>query len=170
MATQKKIDEVAMLTDKFSKAKAVVFADYSGIKHKQLEELRRTLKKNDAELVVSKNRMMLRALKDKAATVQQYLENSTAAVFAYGDQAAPVKELLKFFKGVEKGKAKAGLLGESLMDQKGITRLSELPSKEVLLGRLARQLQAPMQGLHYALSWNLNRFVWALNAVKEKKG
>jgi len=48
MATQKKIDTVSALTDKISRAKAIVLADYRGLKHKQLEELRKLLKSRGA--------------------------------------------------------------------------------------------------------------------------
>ena len=57
----------------------------------------------------------------------------------------------------------------TLMNDADVIRLASLPAREVLLGQLVRQLNAPIQGLHHALQWNLNKFVWALNAVKEKK-
>lgn len=170
MATQRKIDQVTELTEKVAKAKAMYLVDYRGIKHKQLEELRKTLKKNDGEFVVTKNRLLKRALGDKATILEANLEQTTATVFSYGDEISPLKEVLKFFKAVNLGKAKVGLMGNTLMSETDVVRLSALPNKEVLLGMLVRQLNGPVQGLHYALSWNLNRLAWALNAVKEKKG
>src|SRR5947207_8152192 len=98
MATQKKIDTVHELTDKVAKAKSIVFTEYQGIKHKQLEELRRALHKLDAEFVVAKNRLMKRALGDTAETVAPLLEQPNAFLFAYSDEVAPLKEMLKFFK------------------------------------------------------------------------
>ena len=44
MATQKKIDAVKEMTDKISRAKSIIFADYIGLKHKQLEELRKKMR------------------------------------------------------------------------------------------------------------------------------
>lgn len=169
-AKQKKIDIVTSLTDKADKSKVMVFADYRGIAHKQLEELRHALKKVDGEFMVTKNRLIKRALGDKAQSVEDALKESTAIVFAYGDEVAPLKELLKFFKDSGAGSAKAGLMGDSALTDKEVSRLASLPSREILLGMLAAQLQAPIRGLHYALSWNMNRLVWALNAVKQSKG
>ena len=169
MATQQKIDTVSNLTDKINKATSMVFADYRGIKHKQLEDLRKSLKKTNAEFVVTKNRLLLRALGSKAETVKDTLRESTATLFAYADEVAPLKELLKFFKTAGFGKTKAGLLGSQLLDDRQIIQLSLLPSKEVLLSKLVSQLNAPIQGLHYALSWNINRLAWALNAISGKK-
>lgn len=170
MATQKKIDTVTSLTDKLSRAKVVVLTDYRGLKHKQLEELRRSLKKTEGEFVVAKNRLILRALGDKAESLKVSLKESTAVLFAFADEVAPLKELLKFFKAAGFGKAKAGLMGSSVMTEAEVTKLATLPSREILLGKLVGQLNAPIQGLHYALSWNINKLVWALNALKNKRG
>ena len=169
MATQRKIDTVAKLTDKLGKAKVVVLAEYRGLKHKQLEELRRSLKKTDGEFMVAKNRLILRALGDRGEGLKDKLTEQTAVLFSYKDEVAPLKDMLKYFKAAGIGKPKAGLLGTNVMSDSEVARLATLPSKEVLLGKLVGQLNAPIQGLHYALSWNINKLVWALNAVKGKK-
>ncbi|MBI5449059.1 50S ribosomal protein L10 [Candidatus Gottesmanbacteria bacterium] len=169
MATQKKIDTVTELTDKIAKAKSMVLTDYRGLKHKQLEELRRTLKKTQGEFVVTKNRLLRKALGDKALTIDAALNQSTATLFAYADEVAPLKDLLKFFKTAGMGIAKGGFLGASSLTESDIAKLANLPSRQMLLARLAGQLNAPIQGLHRALSWNINTLVWALDAVKNKK-
>lgn len=169
MATQRKIDAVNALTDKLGKAKVAVLADYRGLKHKQLEELRRNLKKTEGEFVIAKNRLIIRALGDRAESLKDKLTESTAVLFAYADEVAPLKEMLKFFKAAGIGKTKAGLMGTTVMTEADIAKFATLPSREILLGKLVRQLNAPIQGLHYALSWNINKLVWALNAVKNKK-
>jgi len=163
MATQKKIDTVTQLSEKVSRAKSIVLADYRGLKHKQLEELRRGLKKLNAQFVVTKNTLLKRA-----GALQS--EGATGALFSFGDEVAPLKELLKFFKSAGAGKTKGGLLGTQVLSDAEVTRLSSLPSHEQLLGQLVGQLNAPIQSLHYALSWNINRLAWALNAIKNKRG
>jgi large subunit ribosomal protein L10 len=169
VGTPKKDKVVTELTDKAARATSIVLAEYQGIKHKQLEELRRILKKNNAEFVVAKNRLLKRALGDKAASMEALLEQPNAFLFSFGDEVAPLKELLKFFKALGLGKTKGGLLGNTALSESDVTKLATLPSKEVLLGKLVRQLNSPIQGLHYALQWNMNKLVWALSAVKEKK-
>ena len=164
MATQKKIDTVSLLTDKISRAKAMVFVDYRGLKHKQMEELRKNLKKLKGEFIVAKNRLMMRAL-GKEVT----LADTTATLFSYDDEVAPLKELLKYFKTAGVGKTKGGLLGQTFLSDTDVTRLAALPNRQILLSQFALQLNAPIQGLHYALSWNINKFVWALRAVKDNK-
>jgi len=169
MATQKKINTVEELTRKVNEAKSIVFAEYSGIKHKQLEELRKSLKKVEAEFVVTKNKLLERAFGEKSADVKEYLKKDTATLFSYKDEVTGLKEMLKFFKAVNIGKAKGGTLGTKIMNEKTVSQLAMLPTKDIMLGRLVGQLNAPIQGLHYALSWNINRLVWALNSIKEIK-
>jgi large subunit ribosomal protein L10 len=174
MATQRKIDAVRQLADKVGKAKSIVLADYRGLKHKQLEELRRALKKTDAEFSVTKNTLLKRALSNPPAGGEskgllELLKGSTAALFAYADEVAPLNVLLKFFKTAGAGKTKGGLLGNKVLTEADVISLAALPTRPVLLSKLVCQLNAPIQGLHYALNWNLNKLVWALNAVKETK-
>jgi large subunit ribosomal protein L10 len=167
--TQRKIDAVTELTEKVAKAKSIVLADYRGLKHKQLEELRKALKKTDADFSVTKNRLFAKALGNKAKSIEEQLKESTAALFAYADEVAPLNVLLKFFKTAGFGKTKGGLLGDKVLTDADVTKLASLPARPVLLARLVGQLNAPIQGLHYALNWNLNKLVWALNAVKTNK-
>lgn len=169
MPTDKKIETVKELSEKAAKATSIILADYRGLKHKQMEELRRTLKKANGELVVAKNRLLLRALGDNAKALEHSLSNSTAALFSFADEVAPLKELVKFFKSANIGKTKAGLLGNRALTDTEVMRLSELPGRKQLLGQLVGQLNAPIQGLHYAASWNMNKLVWALNSIKTKK-
>lgn len=169
MATQRKIDTVTELTEKVGRAKAMVVTDYRGLKHKQLEELHKLLKKSEGEYVVAKNRLLLRALGSLGEGIKESLHETTAVLFAYADEVAPLKEVVKFFKAAGAGKLKAGLLGTQVLSDAEVTRLSTLPNREVLLAKLVGQLNAPIQGLHYSLSWNLNKLVWALNAVKGTK-
>ena len=169
MPTQKKIDAVASLTDKVTKATSIIFADYRTIKHKQLEKLRGSLKAVDGEFVVTKNKLLERALGDRGESVRQHLRESTATLFAFGDEVQPLKELLKFFKIVGVGKPKGGLLGTNVLSESDVERLSKIPGRTELLGKLAGQMKSPLFGLHRALSWNLNTLVWALNAVKGTK-
>lgn len=169
MATQKKIDAVQEMTDKIAKSKSIIFADYIGLKHKQLEDLRKKMRAVDAEFMVTKNKLMERALGDNAAQLKDVLKQATATIFSYKDEVSGLKELLKFFKAANVGKTKAGLLGITVLSEKDVSKLASIPGKEVLLGQLAGQLKAPIANLHHALSWNMNKLVWALNSVKAKK-
>lgn len=155
----------------------MVFVDYRGLKHKQMEEIRKKLKKVEGEFTVAKNRLMLKALRsaqgkpsgEKGDSFSRFLSDTTATLFSYAETQAPLKELLKYFKTAGVGIPKGGLMGTTVLSDADVTRLAGLPTRNVLLAQLAGQLNGPIQGLHYALSWNINKFVWAMNGVREKK-
>ena len=167
---QKKIDQVKALTDKLTKAKALVLTDPQGLTHKQLEDLRKKLKQTQGELTVSKNTLMKRALKEVKQTLSDtLLTGPNATLFVYADEISPLKELVKFLKNAGKGTIKGGLLGAQELTLSDVEKLASLPSRDILLSKLVGQLQAPIYGLHYALSWNIRKLVWALEGVKTQK-
>ncbi len=170
MPTQKKIETVKSLTDKLRRAKSVVLADYQGLTHKELEQLRKKLKQLQAEFLVTKNTLLKRVFDETKKTVdQKSFTGTTATLFAYEDEVSPIKELLTFFKNVAKGKIKSGLLGVNPLTADEAEKLAQLPSRQTLTAQLIGQLHAPIYGLHYALSWNLKKLVWILNSVKDRK-
>jgi large subunit ribosomal protein L10 len=166
----KKVSVVAEISEKVNRAKAMVFTNYAGLTHKQLETMKKEIKKADAEFAVAKNTLLKIALNDKKlSTDDQSLDGQTGAMFLYSDIVAPLKTLVKMIKDFEKPQIKFGFLDDKILTSDEIKTLATLPSKEVLLAKLAGTLKAPIYGLHRSLSWNLQKFVMTLNAVAAKK-
>jgi large subunit ribosomal protein L10 len=168
---QKKEKLVAELTEKTEKAKGIVFTNYQGLTHHQLEALKRAMKKAEAEFVATKNTLLLRALDGKITTDEQKskFQQPTATLFIYNDIVEPLKALAKTIKELKLPVIKFGLLeGKTLTDAE-VMKLATLPPLPVLQAQLLGQMKAPISGLHRALNWNLQKLVLTLNAVKEKK-
>ena len=55
---QKKEKIVAELLEKVNRAKGLVFTNYQGLTHKQLENLKKKVRVLDADLVVTKNTLL----------------------------------------------------------------------------------------------------------------
>lgn len=166
---EKKVAIVAEVKEKVDKAKAMVFTDYTGLTHKQLEDLKKEIRKADAEYVVAKNTLIKRALGDKIADQEDKFQNPTGTMFLYGDVVTPLKALAKMVKEMEKPAIKFGLLDGKVMTDKEVIKLSSLPSREVLLAQLAGMLKSPISGLHRAMNWNLQKLVMTLAAVEKQK-
>lgn len=172
---------VAEISEKAERANALVFANYQGMTHKQIEELKKALKKVDAELVVAKNTLVKIAL-DKTKQKQENLDSlqgPTITLFSFSDIIAPLKELAKTVKAINlpvvkfgifpaKGGSASGREGEILSADQ-IMQLSILPSREILLAQVVGGLKSPIFGLHRAMSWNLQKLVLTLKAVETKK-
>lgn len=167
---QKKEKIVAELSEKVAKAKAMVFANYEGMTHKQIEELKKGLRKADAEIVVAKNTLLSRTdIGKMKSEVEQYLKGPTATLFAYSDVVSPLKELSKIIKTLKLPKIKFGIFEGKAITADEVVRLSTLPSRDVLIAQVVGGLKSPIFGLHRALNWNLQKLVITLNAIQAKK-
>ena len=85
------------------------------------------------------------------------------------DPIAAAKVLAGLFKEMPNLKLKAGFLGEQILTPEDIVKLSTLPSKEILMGKLLGLLQSMPQRLVYVLSGNLNKLMMTLTAIKNQK-
>lgn len=168
---QKKEVIVAELLEKVEKAQGMVFTNYQGLTHHQIEALKKALKPIDAEFVNTKNTLLLRALANKIDTAAEKdkFEQPTATMFIYGDVVAPLKQLTKTIKELTLPSIKFGILYGNVVTDKEVVKISNLPGIDTLRAQLLGQMMSPVQGLHRALNWNIQQLVLTLNAVKEKK-
>lgn len=168
---QKKVDIVASFSDKFTKAKAVVFTNYEGLTHKQIEGLKKTIKPLEGEYVVAKNSLVTRSLDDNKIKLSQdhVLQGPTGTLFIYNDIVSPLKALAKLIKELNLPAVKFGIMDGDFITNDQVMKLSSLPTREVLLAQLVGGLKSPISGLHRALNWNLQKLVLTLNAVVATK-
>lgn len=168
---QKKIDIVANLDEKLSKSVAIVFTNYTGLTHKQLEGLKKAIKPLKAEFIVAKNSLILRALDARKIKLEndKDLEGQTGTLFIYEDIVSPLKELAKLIKNYQIPSVKFGIMEGNRITGEEVLRLSTLPTREVLLAQLVGGLKTPIYGLHRALNWNLQKLVMTLGAVVKSK-
>jgi large subunit ribosomal protein L10 len=167
----KKETLIAEVAGKIAKSKAMVFTNYTGLTHKQLETFKREIKKSDAEFAVLKNTLLKIALTNAKLETgdAKNFDLPTGAMFLYGDVVTPLKSLAKMVKDLEKPQIKFGILDGKLVSSSDVIKISALPSREVLLAQLAGMMKSPIQGLHRSLSWNLQKFVMTLSAIQKQK-
>lgn len=170
MNREEKVAEVEELSGKFAKAKIAIVADYKGLTVPVLQELRHNLRRNDAEFRVAKNTLLARAVEDtEFKGLQDQFVGTTAVAVSYGDPVSPTKILTDFCKDHPELKLRSALLDGKLLSVDDITALSKLPSKEVLLGQMLSVMNAVPTGFVRVLSGVPRTFLYALQAIKEKK-
>ncbi|HSX40879.1 MAG TPA: 50S ribosomal protein L10, partial [Candidatus Saccharimonadales bacterium] len=78
-----KVQAVAALTDKVGKAKTMIFTNYRGLTHKQIETIKKKVKTLDAEYVITKNTLLKRSLESKNLKLEdeKALDQQTATLF-----------------------------------------------------------------------------------------
>lgn len=168
---QKKVQIVAEISEKVEKSKALVFTNYQGLTHQQIEGFKKGLRKLDAEYTITKNRLLKRALESnyKESVTNHEFNDPTATLFLYGDPVAPLKILAKMVKDTKKPEIKFGIMEGQMLDEKAVIRLSGLPPKQILLAQLMGMMNSPLAGLYRALNWNIQKFVMTLNAIEKQK-
>ena len=107
--------------------------------------------------------------KNKIENLDQVLENPTAALFIKGDPMESLKKLAKAMKNFGLPKVKVGVIDGNALDEETIVKLSQLPSKEVLIAQLAGMLNSPIARFTFVLNANLQKLVVILNEVSKNK-
>jgi large subunit ribosomal protein L10 len=166
---QKKEVIVAELVEKVGKAKAFVLADYKGMTHKQIEDLKKNLKTIDAEMVVTKNTLFNIALTQNKIEPIKDLQGPSITLFAYADVVGPLKELAKVIKALKLPVVKVGFMEGSLLSAEQVAKLATLPPREVLLAQMVGLMQSPITGLVITLNANIQKLAMVLKAIESKK-
>ena len=131
-----------------SNATSAVLVDYRGLTVAQDTALRKELREAGITYKVYKNTMMNFAVKDTVfADLAKHLEGPTAIAVTDGDSTAPARILAKFAKAADKLQMKAGVVEGTYYDENGIQAVAEVPSRDVLLGRLFGSMQSPIANL-----------------------
>lgn len=141
-------------------AQSVVLVDYRGLTVGQDTELRKSLREAGVSYKVYKNTMMSFAFKGtQFEGLTPYLEGPSAMAYSSEDATAPARLIAEFAKKAPKLEFKAGVVEGTVYDAAGMAQIAEIPSRDVLLGRLLGSMQSPIA--------NLAR---VLNQIAEKNG
>jgi large subunit ribosomal protein L10 len=162
------IEEVA---GQISEADAVFAVDYRGISVPQAAELRTTLRGADASFRVVKNTLTLRAADQAGAEgLKELLEGPTAMTFVRGDAAAAAKALRDFRRstGGTLLEFKGGWMNGAALSAEEIDSIAQLPSRDVLYGRLVGMVASPLTGLAGALGGLIGGLARQLQAMADQ--
>jgi len=147
MPTAEKARTIEQAKEWYSKSVGVVFADYRGLKVKEMQQLRRDLRAKGGEIHVLKNTLFRVAAGDDLANMPEELHNGTTAVaFVYENEAECAKALLDFAKSSKILKVKGGYFGKAFT-AKEVEALSELPPRDVLIAQVIGAIASPLSTL-----------------------
>lgn len=170
LTRQQKEERVATTSADLKEAVSCVFIGYDGLNVTDLEELRDLLHKENARLRVLPKRLLRLVMQKIALDFDPTAVAGQIAVVWGNDAIAPAKVLHQFAKTrSEILWIVAGAMEGTLLEQKQVIALAQLPGREQLLGQLANVIASPMRGLVMTLSGVQRNFVYALKAVADKK-
>lgn len=169
-ARETKAAVVDELSRKLEQADAAILVDYRGLDVVKTSVLRRRLRDAGIEFQVVKNTLAFRAAEncgfDELGT---FLEGPTAIAFGFSDSVTVAKLLQQFAAETKLTEIKGGLVEKKVYPAEVIRKLAGLPSREVLLGRTAGAISAPLYNLAGVLAGIMRGFVYSLSAVVEQK-
>ncbi len=153
-----KSETVKEISDKAKKSSTIIVCEYRGLTVAQIQEVRRALRKEGAEMNVYKNSLVERAVDELGYNeLNDILKGPNAIVFSE-DVIAGAKVVAKYAKRhrdilVVKG----GIVEGKFVDAKGMLEVAKLPGKEGLISMFLSCLQAPIRS-----------FACAVKAVADK--
>ncbi|MEZ0325662.1 MAG: 50S ribosomal protein L10 [Fimbriimonas sp.] len=171
MPTADKARQIEQAKEWYSKSSGVVFADYRGLSVKELQTLRRDLRKKGAELHVLKNTLFRIAAGDDIQKLPaEYHNGTTAFTFVYENESDVAKTLLEFARTSKKLIVKGGLFAGKAMSDTDVRSLSELPPRDVLIAQVIGTIAAPLSNLVGTIEALYADPIRTIGAVADKVG
>ncbi|MFA6636840.1 MAG: 50S ribosomal protein L10 [Candidatus Omnitrophota bacterium] len=171
----KKVREkmVAEMKDILSGSEGFVLSSVENMKASDMDVLRKTIRKSGSRYLVLKNRLAKVALKESGMEGFEDLvgEKKILGIGVIKDDPVKVAKILKEFAKQNKGfNISRGYIGGSMVTAERVNDLADLPGREQLLAMVLSTVNAPVTGFVNVLSGVMRGLLYAINAVKEKKG
>lgn len=165
---EQKEKTIKELKESIEKQKAIIFIDFTGLKVKDMFELRKKLKIADSQLKVAKKTIIQLVFKEKGLKIDsEKLKGEIALVFGYKDEISPSKAVYQTLEKNPNLKILGGFLEDKFREAEEFITLAKLPSKEELLARLTGSISAPVTNFVRALEYNLKGLVYILSSIKK---
>ena len=162
---QKILDD---LRDKIAKQKAIVLVGITGLKVKDISQLRKKLKAIEGNIKVFKKTLAEIVFKEnKMEFDKRGYKEEVALVFGFKDEISPVKTVYQFSRGNDKLKILGGFLENKFKAKEEMIILAQLPAREELLAKLVGSLNASVSGLVNVLKGNIKGLTYILSSIKK---
>lgn len=167
LSKQQKQKIIAQIKEGIAAQKAMVFVNVSGLKVKDIFELKQRLRGLDSVFKVCKKTLLGLVFKEKKLGIEpRKLEGQLAVVFAFGDAMAPLKAVYNFSQENENLKILGGFLENKFQDKDYLIELAQLPPRQELFARLVSSMSAPINNLVYTLQANIKGLIYILAKAK----
>ncbi len=174
MPTQRKVDQVAKISELISRAEIAISTAYQGVPMAKQTELRTQLRAAGAEMLVVKN-TLLRIAAEQTGKLEfaQISEEATALVVGFDEPVAAAKALTAFIRANNDTKVaiRKAVVGGQVVDEAYVRDLATLPSREQLVATLAGNLVGKIAELSGLLVATQREFAGLLEArAKQLEG
>lgn len=153
ISKQRKRELVAQYLDWLNRSQALILTQYTGLTMKEIDDLRGKVREAGGEFHIVKNTLGKVAFEQAGLEFPgEFLEGSTAVVFAFRDVAEIVKLVTDYARTSESVKIKGGILDRRAISSESVKTLAELPPLPVLRAQLLGTIMAPASKLARTLA------------------
>ena len=161
------IDEVR---ERLNGSTASVVTEYRGLTVADMANLRKNIRSVGGDFKVFKNTLVRRALEgSNHEGLSDFLVGPTAIAFVEGDVSAVAKALKDFADANPALVIKGGVFEGSALSADALKTLANLPSRDVLLARLAGLIASPMQTFAGLMKAVPQSFAYGLQSLIDSK-
>jgi large subunit ribosomal protein L10 len=141
---ENKKEIVAELKELLSESQLALVIDYKGLSVAEISDLRNRLRPKGAVCKVTKNTLMRIAVEgdDAWQPMTEFLKDSSAFLLVKEDFGGAIKEYQAFQKDTKKTVLRGGVMEGQALNEEAIKAITELPSKEELMARIAGAINA----------------------------
>ena len=177
MTRDEKKEIIDGLTEKFKDNAFFYVTDAAGFSVAEVNAFRRTCFERGVEYKVYKNTLIKKALENLEVDYSNLfgtLKGFSGIIFSKESSNLPAKVLLDFRKKQGKKETRpvfkgAGIDSDVIIGEKNLEMLSNLKSKQELLGDLIGLLQSPAKNLVSALQSGQNNITGVLKTLAERE-
>ena len=127
------------------------------------------LKDVGANIAIVKNSIFKVALQETEQPLNtQTFDGPTAIIYFDEDPTAPAKLIKEIQKKTTLFDARGGVYEGEFLTAEKVMQLAEIPSKEILLGKLLGTMSAPVSGFMNALTGNVRGLTMVLKGISQK--
>ncbi len=168
LTKEQKKNKIKEIKEKIDRQKSVVFVSVDGLKANDALDLRRRLKKEDAEMSVVKKTLAKIVFDEKKIEIEKGdLKGEVAFVFGFKDEVSSAKTVYQFSKENKKLQIVGGLLENIFIEDDKVVSLAKIPSKEVLYSKVVGTAAAPISNFLSVLEGNIKGLVQVLSLIKK---
>jgi large subunit ribosomal protein L10 len=167
-------EKVAVVTEvrqRLDGSEAAILTEYRGLSTREMAALRQALTAAGGDYKIYKNTLVKLAIAGGPhQPLESLLQGPTAIAFVSGEVSAVAKALRDYARTNPNLIVKGGLHGEGFLSAQDLGVLADLPSRDVLLARLAGAIAAPMQQMAGLLQALPRSLAYGLSALLDQLG
>ncbi|OQX71218.1 50S ribosomal protein L10 [Candidatus Parcubacteria bacterium 4484_255] len=164
---QQKEEIINKLEKDLKGVKSLVFVDYYGLNVGEIEQLKKKLKEKSCKYIVAKKTLFNIVLKKIGLGHIDLTKIIGGLGLAYSleNEIMPIKVVFDFAKKNKDFNVRGGVLGKDFLDAEQTKALSLLPTRQELITKLLRAINAPISNFTYVLKGNLKGLVCILSNI-----